>query len=645
MIQTAIQRLLLIGVLGFFSCTLQAAGIHQDMNILADSAQKLIGNKQLPEFNARWMKQARALNDTAQVQAAYENLTSHYYQLGNIDSLKKVTYEFMDWCEKQNKPELRYLHWRQYIYRLIEKGKQEESIAETARLHEDADKAKSKYGLACGEMCIGYNHRVFTNNVKLCIECYNNALKLFREGGYYRDMYAVLLNTIQTYLVRSEYAEGETYLNQLEQLETKMRKEEREIQPELHLRFAEFRVICTLASKGKAAAEPYIKAADDYYRQNPGSSTSEAWYAYKIMCCRILGDLKGNVAYVDSLMDYQHSLGICYPYNHIMKAELQQQLGDYRAACRSYAEYATVNDSIRNAEQNELLSKYTAQFEVDRLQMEQLELKAKLNKDRLTTALIAGSVILLLLLLISYLYVRTLSMNHKLDAAHKAVQKMSRVKSSFIQHVTHEIRTPLNSIVGFSTLLAEGDVDEEERKEYAAQVESNNTYLLGLMENILTIADMDSQVLDMPRQEVDIDECCKECIDLLTPVLKKEVAVTRVPAQQATVIRAFRPWLKIALTALLDNAVKFTNEGTVSISYEKDPARRMLHIVVEDTGIGIRPEDAGRIFDRFYKADSFTKGSGLGLAAVREIMEMVGGRVYLDGTYTAGSRFVLEWPL
>lgn len=632
-------------LLGFLSCALQAADVHEDMNILADSAQKLIGNKQLPALNARWMKQARTLNDTAQVQAAYENLTSHYYQLGNIDSLKKVTYEFMGWCEKHDKPEVRYLHWRQYIYRLIEKGMQEESVAETARLHEDAEKAKSKYGLACGEMCIGYNHRVFTNNVNLCIECYNNALRLLREGGHYRDVYVVLLNIIQTYLARSEYAEGEAYLNQLEQLEAKMKEEGREIKPVLHLRFAEFRVICMLASQGKAAAEPLIKATDDYYRQNPGSSTSEAWYAYKIMCCRILGDLKGNVAYVDSLMNYQHSLGICYPYNHIMKAELQEQMGDYRNACRSYAEYAAVNDSIRNAEQNELLSKYTAQFEVDRLKMEQLELKAKLNKDRLTTALIAGSVILLLLLLISYLYVRTLSLNRNLETAHKAVQKMGQVKSSFIRHITHEIRTPLNSIVGFSTLLAEGSPEEEERKEYVAQVESNNTRLLGLMENILTIADMDSQALDVPRQEVNINECCKECIEQLTPVLKEGVAVECVSSQEVTIIHAFRPWVQIALMALLDNAVKFTEKGSIRIFCENDRKRRLLRIIVQDTGIGIRPEDAGRIFDRFYKLDTFTKGSGLGLAVVRELMEMVGGRVYLDATYTKGCRFVLEWPL
>ena len=100
---------------------------------------------------------------------------------------------------------------------------------------------------------------------------------------------------------------------------------------------------------------------------------------------------------------------------------------------------------------------------------------------------------------------------------------MSQVKSSFIQHITHEIRTPLNSIVGFSTLLAQEKLDDVEKREYVEQVEGNNTYLLSLMENILNIADMDSRVWEMPREEIEVDACCKECIEGFRPELKREL--------------------------------------------------------------------------------------------------------------------------
>lgn len=632
-------------MLGIFPHILQAADLYKEINVLADSAQKMKGQKELPAINTRWMKLARQLNDTAQIENAYDNLTSHYYQMGDIDSLKKYTYEYMEWCAAHHKSDTRYMNWRQYIQRMTEKGMQEEAMAETAKLHKDAEKSKNKYGLACGEMCIGYNHRIFGNSLKLCIEYYNNALKLFEEGDYYRDSYVVLLNIIQAYLSRSEYADAENYLNKLEQLEVRMNKKKVEVEASLHLRFCEFRVISLLANKGEAAARPYIEQTDRFYVQNPKSTAPEAWFAYKIMCCRILGDLKGNIAYMDSLMNYQHSLGTCYPANYYEKATLQEKLGEYRAACQNYSMYIAMNDSVRTAEMDDKLSKYTAQFEVDRLKMEKLELSAKLSKSRLTIALIGGGVILILLLIITYLYIRSLSMNRNLKAAREAVQKMSQVKSSFIQHITHEIRTPLNSIVGFSTLLAVEKLDDAEKQEYAAQVETNNAYLLGLMDNILNIADMDSQALDMPREEVNLESCCDECIETVRSSLKPGVELEYLPSREFSSIYTVHSWLRMVLTALLDNAVKFTEQGHVRLSYKEDKSRHVLRFTIEDTGIGIDSSNGERIFERFYKVDTFTKGSGLGLAVAREILEIAGGRIYLDNTYQEGCRFIVEWPL
>lgn len=435
MVKRNIKWLLVVLVLGLYPSILHAEDPYGEMKALADSAQKVLGQDRLPSINARWIKLAHELNDTVQISDAHNNLISHYYQLGDIDHLKVATYEYMDWCRQNQRTRDRYMAWRQYIQRMTEKGMQEEAMAENVRLHQDAEQARDKYGLACSEMCIGYNHRVFGNNVKLCIENYNHALKLFEEGSYYRDAYVVLLNIIQTYFSRSEYAEAGEYLSKLSQLEDKLNRKQVNIDPSLHLRFCEFRVIGLLANEGRKVAEPYIKETDRFYRQHLESSTPEAWFGYKIMCCRILGDLKGNIAYVDSLMDYQHSLGLCYPYNYYMKGELQEQLGDYRAACRSYARYAAVGDSVRTA------------------------------------------------------------------------------------------------------------------------------------------------------------------------------------------------------------------EGHIRVSCEEDKSRHVLRFVIEDTGIGIRPDESDRIFERFYKVDTFTKGSGLGLAIANEIMELVGGRIYLDDTYCGGCRFIVEWPM
>lgn len=223
-----------------------------------------------------------------------------------------------------------------------------------------------------------------------------------------------------------------------------------------------------------------------------------------------------------------------------------------------FAEYSQLNDSVRTAEMDEQLNKYTAQFEVDRLKMEKLELSEKMSRERLAFVFGAGCVILLLLILVTYLYIRTLSMNRKLDVARKELQKMGRIKSSFIQHVTHELRTPLNSVVGFSALLAEEGLDVEDAREYSSQVEKNSAYLLELIDNIIDIADMDSQTADMPKEAVDVNACCLECIDELGGKQKEGVELQWVPSPDVPVIQTVRAWMKRVLTLLLDNAGKFT---------------------------------------------------------------------------------------
>ena len=641
MVKRNIKWLLVVLVLGLCPSILHAEDPYGEMKALADSAQKVLGQDRLPSINARWIKLARELNDTVQISDAHNNLISHYYQLGDIDQLKAATYEYMDWCWKYQRTRDRYMAWRQYIQRLTEKGMQEEAMAETVRLHQDAEQARDKYGLACGEMCIGYNHRVFGNNVKLCIENYNNALKLFEEGSYYRDAYVVLLNIIQTYLSRSEYAEAGEYLSKLSQLEDKLDRKQVGIDPSLHLRFCEFRVIGLLANEGRKATEPYIEETDRFYRQHPESSTPEAWFGYKIMCCRILGDLKGNIAYVDSLMDYQHSLGLCYPYNHYMKGELQEQLGDYRAACRSYARYAAVSDSVRTAEMDDKLSKYTAQFEVDRLKMEKLELSARLNKERLMIALAVGGLVLLLLLLITYLYIRTLSMNRKLEAARRAVEKMSQVKSSFIQHITHEIRTPLNSIVGFSTLLAESD-DEEEKKEYLRIIESSNEFLLQLIGDILDISKIESGKMEFIYTTLRLSEIFAPQQQAFALRVAPGVKVIFESDGNDYCIVSEKTRLTQVLTNFLSNAVKFTSSGSIRFGYRLTDDG--IYVYVTDTGMGISKESQASIFNRFVKLNSFKQGTGLGLSICKTIIEKLKGKIGVESEEGKGSTFWFTIP-
>ena len=616
-----------------------------DLKSLADSVRKANGKPNFLPLGMHFLELAKERKDTANISDAYAILANHYYELGDTDSLRLVTYEYMDWADRCHRNTDRYQAWRQYIQRMTEKGLQEEVMKETDLLCKDAEKRKDKYGMASGEMCIGYNHRVFGQNIKLCLEYYDSALKHFEEGKYYRDAYVVSLNIIQTYLARQSYSDAVPYLDRLGQLGKTVEGKDVVIGEALYMRYYQFRVIAVLGIKGEKAAAPYIREANAYYLKNKESISQEGWFGYKIMCSQILGNIGNAVAYMDSLINYQRSIGNYYPGNYRQKAIMLEQIGHYKEACRAFAEYSQLNDSVRTAEMDEQLNKYTAQFEVDRLKMEKLELSEKMSRERLAFVFGAGCVILLLLILVTYLYIRTLSMNRKLDVARKELQKMGRIKSSFIQHVTHELRTPLNSVVGFSALLAEEGLDVEDAREYSSQVEKNSAYLLELIDNIIDIADMDSQTADMPKEAVDVNACCLECIDELGGKQKEGVELQWVPSPDAPVIQTVRAWMKRVLTLLLDNAGKFTEKGVIRLQCEEDKENNIIRFIIEDTGIGIEPQYQETVFERFFKVDSFTPGTGLGLSIARQVMDIVDGKIYLDTSYNSGVRVVVEWPM
>lgn len=410
------------------------------------------------------------------------------------------------------------------------------------------------------------------------------------------------------------------------------------------MRYYQFQVIATLALKGKKEAQPFIAETDKFYHENINAFPREGWLGYKILCARTLNDNQMALNYLDSLMDYHHSVGSCYPANHLLKAQFMEQMGRFEDACEVYKSYAHINDSIRSAELDEQLSKYTVQFEVDKLEHDKLELRAEVNRNLFITSVIVGCLVLILLIVITFYYMRSLSLNRKLDAANKAVIKASHMKSSFIQHITHEIRTPLNSIIGFSSLMAAGGLTQEEMEEYARQMESSNAYLLDLVNNVIDIADMDSQTDDIPKKPVSVDACCQECLGLIRQNLKEGIKLQYMPSSTPVEVCTVEIWMKRVLLGLLNNANKFTETGFIRLSYEEDKPNRLVRFIIEDSGPGIEEHFRDAIFERFAKADTFTQGTGLGLSIIRQIMELVDGNVYLDTSYAGGARFVVEWP-
>lgn len=157
-----------------------------------------------------------------------------------------------------------------------------------------------------------------------------------------------------------------------------------------------------LAGKGENAAGKYLHETDEFYLKHPDCTAKDAWFGYKIMCYRTMGKVDDVLSYLDSLQNYHKSIGACYPSNLLFKAQCLESMRRFKEACKAYTYYNQVNDSVRSVELDDKLSKYTIQFDVDKLQMEKLELSAEVNRNRLIAVLTGSTCILILLIILSY---------------------------------------------------------------------------------------------------------------------------------------------------------------------------------------------------------------------------------------------------
>ena len=241
---------------------------------------------------------------------------------------------------------------------------------------------------------------------------------------------------------------------------------------------------------------------------------------------------------------------------------------------------------------------------------------------------------------------RLLEKNRQLKIATNKAQESDRMKSSFIRNVSHELRTPLNIINGFTQVLTNTDMplSDEERHQAAVTIDENTRHITSLVNKMIALADEDASNILSNLRQVNCIEVCQQAIVAMPPIDATKVKVElHTPVTEDFCIKTNLECLKRMLGCLLENAVKFTEKGKISLTVKQ--AERVVHFIVEDTGCGISQEALPHIFDRFSKADEFKKGLGLGLAYCFETAQKLDGSLEYDTTYTNGCRFVLILPI
>ena len=236
--------------------------------------------------------------------------------------------------------------------------------------------------------------------------------------------------------------------------------------------------------------------------------------------------------------------------------------------------------------------------------------------------------------------------NKQLAIERDRAEAASRAKTSFIRSMTHEIRTPLNAISGFTQVLTTPGVEipEAERMDCCQRIDDNIHLLTKILDDLIFISDMESDS-ELPAPETCIAaSIAEQALDVVSQQVAegvKLVSDNTIPDEQ--LLETYPRMILVILARLLDNAAKFTQQGSITLRISHDADQ--LHISVVDTGPGIPEDKKEFIFERFSKLDSFSQGIGLGLSIARMIAEHLGGTLTLDTSYTNGSKFDLIVPI
>lgn len=240
--------------------------------------------------------------------------------------------------------------------------------------------------------------------------------------------------------------------------------------------------------------------------------------------------------------------------------------------------------------------------------------------------------------------------NRELTVANAKAEESSRMKSDFIRQISHEIRTPLNILSGFTQVITEPDMklSPRERMDISRRISENAERISTLVNRMLALSEVNSQTIIECKDQVDPLQIANQAVENARIEEATHITFSLQVEENAGNISLLTNLEQavLALTQLLDNAQKFTKEGsvTLTIAATQHNDKPMVSFTVQDTGIGIPVYEADRVFHEFVQLNDFVDGTGIGLTIARNIARLLGGDIVLDTTCKKGARFIMYLP-
>lgn len=540
----------------------------------------------------------------------------------DLDGILKLHKQAMDLARQNQHSQLYFSMYMSYCSYLMDKSKVEAFLA-TKDLIDEAQKVGNTTGLRNGHRMLATFQLYERQDPQLALQEYEYVEQLCKgkkEMGYYpMDLYAEMSHA---YLQIKDYAQAKKYLEKMKEVEG--------FGDDYSLTSYNLTRFSLVEDLGSA------EELDEIYRKyfdTPGIRmryNDDACLGFKARWLTKMGRYDEALSTAMSIGDEEEK------YNRLVT--IYQGMGHYKEAFECQERLEDIRDSIRHEIGTTDIAIMNAQMHNAELRQEAEHVKAQ--HDR--------SIFIFTFIILALIIVGVIIMHQRQKSANRKLQKANDVKASFIQSMSHELRTPINHIYGFTQVLADKNIelDEQTREDTLKAVSAGAESLTRIIEDVVQLAALDSETEKPQLDDVSVEAIVNDAMENVKPDTDKVSVKTNIEVDQAMTIHTNASLVLHALSNLLSNAVKFTKEGEISLSVQQTSKgfNKYIDFIVTDTGKGIPAEEHKRIFERFYKVDKFTPGTGLGLPVCSVIAEILNGSVTLDETYTNGSRFTLSIP-
>ena len=549
----------------------------------------------------------------------------------------------MGWFRKHGQWDYYYRTWQLRANALCALGKLQAALHETQQMLDDAKERDNKLGRAMAYKQIGV---IYLNmkQTEPAIEALRHYAELMQdEKGDYASLSNIYYRMAKAY----DYDKAFDKELQVTQEWFGFIKEKAAKDPEA--RTQEYYNSCYLARaaayiglENYAQARQALDVAANYAHQNNTALGLHHYYKMEARYYLAIGDASKALLYTDSvhLMTSERD-----DHTEEVRAQALIMLGKGIEAARIYQQLYHEKDSVFGRDARQHLDELNTLFQVD-------ELKTAQQRTKLIYTVVAALTIMLALLILLLFgwrsAIRQKKANEQLRIANERAAASSKMKTEFIRNISHEIRTPLNIVSGFTQVLTSPDMDltEEEKKDMQERMAENADRITKLVDRMLALSDASSETVIDRRDKTNVRDLASQAIGhskitAHTRPGNSEATVTfEVEEMEPVTLCTSRLYAVRALAHLLENAVKFTPQGTIRLLAECTD--RSVRFIVEDTGIGIPVSESDNIFGEFVQLDSFADGTGIGLTVARSIARRMGGDLWLDTEYVKGARFVFE---